>query len=196
MDFAVVGGKPLVAMVEASSDQTEAARARIFVYDMTDPSLPLAERKVGEASALPFNPGGPNQFINGNATGQVKFGAIDGNTAIIYAMSTNNGIQAFELTLDPVVENNGDYNGDGLVDAADYLVWRKTLGNSVEPFAGADGDGDGVIGPGDYAHWNAQYGGVIGSGAATGAAIPEPSTGLLTLIAWSGLFRRRRRSSP
>jgi hypothetical protein len=189
MDYAVVAGKPLVAMVEASSDQSEAGRARIFVYDMTDLSLPLAERKIGEASALPFTPGGPNQFVNGNAVGQVKFGAIEGNTAIIYAMSTNNGIQAFELTLDAVAENNGDYNGDGIVDVADYVVWRKTEGENVDPLSGADGDGDGVIGPGDYDHWSARFGNVIGGGA--GVAIPEPTGALLALLALAGLFARR-----
>ena len=37
----------------------------------------------------------------------------------------------------------GDYNLNGTVDAADYVVWRKTLGTSVAPpFSGADGDGD------------------------------------------------------
>jgi hypothetical protein len=63
---------------------------------MTNPALPLAERKLGQASALP----GP-QATNANSVGQVKFGAIVGNTATIYAMSTNNGIQAFELTVVP-----------------------------------------------------------------------------------------------
>ena len=27
----------------------------------------------------------------------------------------------------------GDYNGDMTVDAADYTVWRNTLGNQVDP---------------------------------------------------------------
>jgi hypothetical protein len=193
MDFAVVNGKPLVAMVEASSDQTEAARARIFVYDMTDLSLPLAERKIGEASALPFTPGGPNQFINGNAVGQVKFGAIDGNTAIIYAMSTNNGIQAFELTLDATVGNNGDYNGNGIVDAADYVVWRSMEGQNVDPSTGADGDGDGVIGPGDYTHWVERFGSISGGGANAGAAVPEASTLSLMLLAMGARFAIRRK---
>jgi hypothetical protein len=183
MDFAVVGGKPLLAIVEASPDQTEAARARLFVYDMTDPTLPAADRKIGEASALPFSPGGPNQFANINATGQVKFGAIEGNTAIIYAMSTNNGIQAFELTLDaPPAGNNGDYNGDGTVDAADYVVWRASEGDQVAPGTAADGDGDGMIGPGDYQHWRARLGTVIGGGSVAGVAIPEPASILLSLI--------------
>ncbi|BBO33868.1 DUF4623 domain-containing protein [Lacipirellula parvula] len=96
MDFAVVAGIPVMAMVEATTGTTDPVRSRIFVYDMTNPALPLADRKLGQASALP----GP-QATNANSVGQVKFGAIVGNTATIYAMSTNNGIQAFELTVIP-----------------------------------------------------------------------------------------------
>src|SRR6185436_16897714 len=105
-------------------------------------------RKIGEASTLPIlNPvTGPNQYPNGNGTGQVKFGAINANVATIYAMSTNNGIEAFQLTLDLVVANTGDYNGNGVVDTADYVVWRDTVGQTVTPNSGADGDGDGTIG--------------------------------------------------
>ncbi len=46
----------------------------------------------------------------------------------------------------------GDYNEDGDVDAADYVVWRKTFGSSVEQFAGADGNGDGIVDAADYSH--------------------------------------------
>jgi hypothetical protein len=173
-------------------DQSEAARARIFVYDMTDLSLPLAERKLGEASNLPFTPGGPNQFANINATGQVKFGAIEGNTAVIYAMSTNNGLQAFQLTLEPAVENNGDYNGDGVVDAGDYVFWRSMEGLSVDPSTGADGDGDGVIGPGDHAHWVERFGDIIGGGARAGL-VPEASTLLLALVGIGATVVGRRK---
>ena len=37
----------------------------------------------------------------------------------------------------------GDYNLNGVVNAADYVMWRKFLSTSVAPpFTGADGDGD------------------------------------------------------
>ncbi len=70
---------------------------------------------------------------------------------------------------------SGDYNNNGVVDAADYVVWRKTLGNSITPFGGADGDGDGTVNAGDYSEWRENLGEVAGSGSAP-SAVPETST--------------------
>src|SRR6185369_14688003 len=39
----------------------------------------------------------------------------------------------------------GDYNRDNVVDAADYPLWRHSLGSSVPLFSGADGNGNGTI---------------------------------------------------
>jgi subtilisin-like proprotein convertase family protein len=66
----------------------------------------------------------------------------------------------------------GDYNGNNVVDMADVIVWRKTEGQNVTPFSGADGDGDGIIGQGDYDLWRMNYGMTIapGSGSALAAA--------------------------
>lgn len=48
----------------------------------------------------------------------------------------------------------GDYNRNGSVDAADYVLWRKTRSTSGLPaFSGADGSGNGVIGFEDYGVW-------------------------------------------
>ena len=57
---------------------------------------------------------------------------------------------------------NGDYNANGIVDAADYVVWRKIIDTGdtvVEPYSGADGDGSGIIDAGDYAFWRQRFGG-------------------------------------
>ena len=43
----------------------------------------------------------------------------------------------------------GDYNRSGTVDAADYAVWRRTLGQSGTELA-ADGNGNGFIDDADY----------------------------------------------
>jgi subtilisin-like proprotein convertase family protein len=66
----------------------------------------------------------------------------------------------------------GDYNGDGAVDAVDVIIWRKTEGQNVTNFSGADGDGDGIIGQGDYDLWRMNYGMTVapGGGSALAAA--------------------------
>lgn len=60
----------------------------------------------------------------------------------------------------------GDYNLDEMVDAADYTVWRDTLGQEVDFFDGADGDGDGTIDDGDYDVWKLNFGNsLVGGGS-------------------------------
>jgi hypothetical protein len=94
-----------------------------------------------------------------------------------------------------LVSLTGDYNHDGIVDVADYTVWRDSLGQSVYASTGADGDGDGVIDQGDYDMWASHYG-MSGPGAGGGAtaAIPEPATGpLIAIGALLSMVRRRQR---
>ena len=183
MDFATVQDKPLLALANIND-------SRLFVYDITEPfEMVDPNPNIAVATTTTLHTSNPN------GTGQVKFGAISGDTAVLYALNTNNGIQAFELTLDAVPpENNGDYNGNGVVDAADYVIWRATEGQSVDPGTGADGSGDGVVGPEDYDHWVARFGDVISGGGAGNVAAPEPSTfALLTLaLAWCLAATRRR----
>jgi alpha-tubulin suppressor-like RCC1 family protein len=81
----------------------------------------------------------------------------------------------------------GDYNENGVVDAADYVVWRKTLGQIVAPGTGADGNGNGEINQLDYLYWRERFG--ISAGSATTSlasregTVPEPACLLLLTIA-------------
>jgi hypothetical protein len=81
-------------------------------------------------------------------------------------------IGAFELQ--PILPAFfGDYNQNGVVDAADYTVWRNMLGTSgLTPYSGADGSGDGAIGPEDYGVWKSHFGQTL-PGAGSGAAALE-----------------------
>jgi hypothetical protein len=67
----------------------------------------------------------------------------------------------------------GDYNHNGIVDAADYVLWRDNVGTSGAGLA-ADGNGDGTVNQLDYDIWRQHFGQTNGSGAAQSAAIPEP----------------------
>lgn len=52
----------------------------------------------------------------------------------------------------------GDYDRNGDVNAADYIVWRQTLTNSITPYDGADGSGNGLVDQSDFAVWKSQFG--------------------------------------
>ena len=76
----------------------------------------------------------------------------------------------------------GDYNLNGIVDGADYVVWRNSQGQTGVGLA-ADGDFDGQITVADYGVWRSRFGQTVpGSGAgATDAVVPEPASLVLLL---------------
>jgi hypothetical protein len=65
----------------------------------------------------------------------------------------------------------GDYNIDGLVDAADYVVWRKSLNTPVPPYIGADGSGNGNVDQADHHVWSANFG---------AASVPDSGGGAIS----------------
>jgi hypothetical protein len=95
----------------------------------------------------------------------------------------------------------GDYNANGKVDAADYVVWRGNAGlmGGATPAQG-DGTGDGNVNVDDYDFWRTNFGNGSGAGSAVGIslslqAVPEPSSLLLAVfgaIALIGSFFARR----
>jgi hypothetical protein len=90
----------------------------------------------------------------------------------------------------------GDYNHNGVVDAADYVVWRSMLGQTGAGLA-ADGNQNGVVDGGDLTVWRSHFGATSGSGAGIGsaAAVPEPSAIALVLVG-SVIFLGRQRKPP
>jgi hypothetical protein len=72
---------------------------------------------------------------------------------------------------------NPDFNEDGTVDAADYVVWRKTRGATGIGSA-ADGDNNGLVDGHDYQVWRANFGRIVGASLAVDNvnAVPEPAS--------------------
>ena len=79
----------------------------------------------------------------------------------------------------------GDYSDNGIVDAADYTLWRNSLGQSVPIGSDADGNHSGTIDQGDYNVWKGNFGMTVGSGGGAGpaSAVPEPNAMLITCLA-------------
>jgi hypothetical protein len=75
----------------------------------------------------------------------------------------------------------GDYNDNGVVDAADYVVWRSSIdGNNLA----ADGNRDGIIDSADYDVWRTHFGRTAGSSSfATIPTVPEPTAAICLLTA-------------
>ena len=101
-----------------------------------------------------------------------------------------NGNGNFVLTEFQVDANmlSGDYNNNGKVDAADYVLWRK----SPSTYGGN---------PTGYNTWRANFGQPPGSGSGTAGsastAVPEPTASVLLLSTVVGLsFLRRRAVLP
>jgi hypothetical protein len=90
----------------------------------------------------------------------------------------------------------GDYNRNNVVDAADFTLWRNTLGQaSANPFAGADGSGNGAIGPEDYDIWKSHFGETLVQG--TGSSFPHSlSTQPEPTAAEPSTFGERQATKP
>lgn len=84
ISYTVLNGTPLLASLDTAS-------SLVRLYDATDPaSLSL----LGSFN----NTSGP-LASNGNGVGALAWGPISGDTALLYAMSANQGIQAFTVTI-------------------------------------------------------------------------------------------------
>jgi hypothetical protein len=76
----------------------------------------------------------------------------------------------------------GDYNFDGVIDGADFVRWRKLVGNTTN--LTADGNRNGVIDNGDFDVWRAHFGQLAASGSTVdkSTVVPEPATMFLLIL--------------
>jgi hypothetical protein len=107
----------------------------------------------------------------------------------------------------------GDYNRDGAVNAADYIIWRKTLGNmgpvgnctpdcTSDPIVFSDMRANGavsatytqVIDDADLAVWKANFGETVSGSGGGVASIPEPATIAIVLVGLASFWSLGRRA--
>jgi hypothetical protein len=112
------------------------------------------------------------------------------NSGISFRYHVADGITRFgQVEYFSVGNVDGDYNGDGLVNAADYVLFRNGGPLQNDPTPGVQ--------PADYDYWKARFGNNSGNGSGAGSqVVPEPTALLLMAIAAVlGLCRTRFRAA-
>jgi hypothetical protein len=144
-------------------------------------------------------------YLASQSTIAVNASAI--SVGSIYNTAANSHDLKFEYTASDGVQRLGfveyisstlpDFNGNGMVDAADYVIWRSHLGlMGTATLAQGDADGDHNVTNADYSIWKANFGAHSGAGADSigGSAVPEPPSAVLLLIAAIAISGIRIRS--
>lgn len=114
-----------------------------------------------------------------------------GRAGILYNEDSDNtaGVFRFVTAKDSPFTGavTGDFDLNGSVDGADFLLWQRTFGSTTQ--LAADGNGSGKIDAGDLDLWRSGFGSTVPVPPIL--AVPEPSGLLLTAFGAAMLLTRR-----
>jgi hypothetical protein len=161
---------------------TASNRDGLGAFITVDPDISLAgDEMVREINA------GSNFLSHNELTAHFGLGPNAGNIDLVTVIwptgTTQHLTNVAPNQVLNVIENAaalpGDYNSDGLVDAADYVVWRKTDDTNAS-----------------YSVWRTNFGagGNAAAAAVQHAVVPEPRAAVLIVAAsfmFAGSLRRR-----
>jgi hypothetical protein len=136
-------------------------------YQLTANSLRFTASSGTAPLLVPFGEAGQDKLF-------VSAGTV---LAITANPATGQGILFDEITVERIFETfGGDYNHSHFVDAADYVVWRKTDDTAA-----------------GYSGWLTHFGQPAGSGSggSLNANIPEPATLVMFILAAACVLARR-----
>ncbi|MEM6328985.1 MAG: dockerin type I domain-containing protein [Planctomycetota bacterium] len=156
-------------------------------------NLPDLQSPVLTAGGESFGFDGQLNTFSGQATGQFggadvtnvwwwELGEVGADEVLIQFNAAASSMSLTNLVIDTFTTEAsalpGDYNGDGEIDAADFVIWQTTFGDTVgdglaAPGDGADGNGDGLVDGADYAWLRNQ---LPPGTSATIIAVPEPTS--------------------
>jgi beta-glucanase (GH16 family) len=179
--FTVVDGAPVNwhAGFHTYAVEWEATQLRFFVdgvlhYTVTE----TAQRPIFES---------PMNIILNLAVGGDFGGDPNGSTVFPQFMDVE-----YVRVWQPQTGLSGDYNGDGEVDAADYIVWRRSVGQNGFGLA-ADGSGNGSVGQEDFILWKQNFGSSNMPAAASFAAfnVPEPTAAVPMAVGLMLVYAQR-----
>ena len=138
-------------------------------------------------------------FIDDMSQAIGTWGAI-GNAAAMFHSPIITGAGILQVSSIAETGIFGDYNNNGVVDAADYVVWRRNLGTNTELLNEDPMMTPGMVTQEDYDLWRSRFGFTTNPGEGAGSAldsgaVPEPSSALLAslaLVFLGGVARRGR----
>lgn len=157
-------------------------------------STRLADGRIGMLIANLNSSGSSNVNININGatlahSGTTWLYGVNQTTPFMTSLGTGLG-NSFVLNVPyqsilSVVINSapdipGDFNQNGVVDMADYLIWRSAVGTTYTQD--------------DYDVWRAHFGQTVGAGALAGSSVPEPPLSIFALLATASFCGIRKSS--
>ena len=144
--------------------------AALFNQALADPAA-FGFSNVSDAAAPGHAPGDTSYDTNQIADDPSEYMFWDDlhPTAAVHAILADGILDLFTLP--------GDYNEDGAVDAADYVLWRKNDRTQI-----------------GYDRWRAHFGQTTGTGSAAGplTTVPEPATIVILLTGMLAISKLRR----
>lgn len=176
------------------------------VYNLTDGGILVAETFRN----LDVEPQNVNHDGNPATPSIPHVPYVEGYSGVI-GVGSAIASSYFQFTIDNFLTESlaaGDYNRNGTADAADYVLWRRTLGqtgpNGNPPTSFGDMRANGAVTPGytqvidgaDYNFWKANFGTSVsgsGSGATSSTSVPEPVSGIMALVGLIGFYCSRPR---
>lgn len=126
-------------------------------------------------------------FLDGASQGLGTYGSLASSATFKSSYFTGTGI--LNVTEQVLTTIPGDYNNDGIVNAADYTVYRDNVGQPGGTLV--NDPAGGVVGAAQYTQWANNYG-ATEPPASLSVSVPEPTALLLAGIAAAGFLSRRK----
>lgn len=192
------GGDAIAIWSSLASYQSE-------TQSMTSPRRTM----TGAAAVVAYDDNTTAGWPNNNDAGSIFMANLTSNPAIgsSWTLANNNNSRAPQQVLSELIDHpggdvgspgfvfgqtvplDGDYSGNGVVDAADYVLWRHALQTGTALPRDATPES---VSAADYDLWRGNFGQTGGAGTALlGESVPEPTSSVIGIIA-SMLFLRRR----
>jgi hypothetical protein len=170
----VFGGYQFLARANMTNYDEISLGGRLFYFDPHEAGTDNTVREFNYLEGFGITPNGDGDLLS----------VAQGDDGELYAMFANGDVKRIAA-----VPLAGDYNNNGVVDAADYTVWRDALGQSIA--LPNETESLGVVDEDDYVAWTGNFGATRGAGGlGASATVPEPASLSLLLLCGLGMSGR------